>query len=112
MGKLQSTLAELRRFIVATALRGAGATEALRGEHAASDAVGRVDALDTDTSGRDLNTHDDDVLEIPKWPVAWMNLKRLDGVIRRPDRVPAGVDAKPLGVSEWSYLATEMTLAL
>lgn len=111
VGKLQPILAELPRRIAATVLRGGRATDVVRAQ-AASEVVSRVDALDADASGLDLDMLGDDVLEIPVRPAPAMDLNWLDTVIQRPDRMPAGVEVKLLGVGEYSYLAPGMTRAL
>lgn len=111
VGRLQPILAELPRRITAAVLRGARPTEAVR-EQAASEVVSRVDALEADGSGLDLDALADDALEMPALPAPALDLAWLDTVIRRPEVMPPGAEVSALGPREYAYLAPGMSRVL
>lgn len=111
VGRLQPILAELPRTISASVLRGGRSTEDMRAQ-VASDVTNRVDALQADQSGLDLDLLADDVLDIPSRPPAPLDLGALDLVIRRSDVMPPAVAVRGLGPREYGYLAPGMAAEL
>lgn len=110
VGRLQPILAQLPRTITAAVLTGA-ASEDLRAR-VASEVTSRVDSLQAEQSGLDLDLLSDDVLEVPTRPAAALDLDDLDAVVRRPDVLPPGASAQSLGVREYAFLAPGMAKAL
>jgi hypothetical protein len=107
VGRLQPILAELPRAISSTVLRGTRPTDVLRAQ-ITSEVASRVDALEADTSGLDLDLLSDDVLEVPDRPAPALDLVQLDEVLRRPDLMPPAVTVRALGVRQYGYLAPGM----
>lgn len=72
----------------------------------------RVDALEADASGLDLDLLSDDVLEVPARAAAALDLADLDAVLRREDVLPPGAIVRSLGCGEYGYLAPGMAKEL
>jgi hypothetical protein len=111
VGRLQPILAELPRTISASVLHGGRSNEEARAQ-VASDVTNRVDALEADKSGLDLDLLAEDALEIPPRPAAPLDLAALDLVIRRNDVMPPAVAVRGLGTHEYGYLAPGMPAEL
>lgn len=111
VGRLQPILAELPRRISATVLRGGRGGEAERAQ-VASEIVGRVDSLESDGSGLDLDLLAEDDLEVPPRPAPALDLDYLDAVIRREEVMPPGVSVEPMAHREYAYLAPGMAKKL
>jgi hypothetical protein len=107
VGRLQPILAALPRAIGETVLRAGRTTDEVRAR-LASDITGRVDALEADRTGLDLDLLADTVLEMPARPSPTLNLVMLDAVLRRPDAMPPAVAVRGLGAREYGYLAPGM----
>jgi len=107
VGRLQPILAELPRRITETVLRGGRLNEEVRAQ-VASLVVSRVDAIEAEPSGLDLDLLGSDVLEEPVRPTPALDLAALDTVIRRSDLMPPGISVKPLAPREYSYQAPGM----
>lgn len=111
VGRLQPILAELPRTISSTVLRGGRVTKDVR-ERVASEVTSRVDALQAEQTGLDLDLLADDLLDMPRRPAPALDLQALDGVIRRKDLMPDGVAVRGLGIGEYGYLAPGMAAEL
>lgn len=102
VGRLQPILAELPRTISNTVLSRGGATADARA-HVASTVLGRVEAIESDPSGLDLDLLSADVLDVPQRPAPALDLSGLDAVIQRRELLPPGVEVRPLGTREYAY---------
>lgn len=107
VGRLQPILAELPRTISSTVLRGGRVTRDVR-EQVTAEVTSRVDAIEAERTGLDLDLLADDMLEMPPRPAPTLDLAALDAVIRRPVLMPPGVAVRDLGVREYGYLAPGM----
>ena len=104
VGRLQPILSSLPRTITETVLRGGRATEEVRAM-LASDVRSRVDAMEADHSGLDLDVLTDDALEMPARPAPTLDLAMLDAVIRREDARPPGIVVREMSKGEYAYIA-------
>jgi len=107
VGRLQPILAQLPRTITATVLGGGAASEEGRAR-VASEVTARVDAMQADATGLDLDLLSDDVLDVPLRPAPALDLEDLDAVLCRDDVLPPGVTVRALGVRQYGYLAPGM----
>ena len=107
VGRLQPILSSLPRTITDTVLRGGRATEEVRAMLAA-EVRSRVDAMEADQSGLDLDILTDDALEMPVRPAPALNLAMLDAVLRREDARPPGITVRELSKGEYAYMASGM----
>ena len=107
VGRLQPILSSLPRTITETVLRGGRATEEVRAM-LASDVRSRVDAMEADRSGLDLDVLTDDALEMPARPAPTLDLAMLDAVIRREDARPPGIVVREMSKGEYAYIAPGM----
>ena len=108
VGRLQPILAELPRTISETVLRAGGATEDVRAR-VASEVTGRVDALEADPTGLDLDAAADTMLEMPARAGPALDLSALDEVIRHAEVMPPAVVLRGLRSREYGYLAPGMS---
>lgn len=108
VGRLQPILAELPRTIAGSVLRGGGTNADVRAQ-VASEVEGRIDALESNASGLDLDLLSADILDLPLRPTPKLDLQGLDAVLRRPDVLPPGVQVRSLGLGQYGYLAPGMT---
>jgi hypothetical protein len=107
VGRLQPILAELPRAIGETVLRSGRATDAVRAR-LASEITGRVDALEADRTGLDLDLLADTMLDMPVRPQPALDLAALDAVLRCSEAMPPGVSVRRLREHEFGYLAPGM----
>jgi superfamily II DNA or RNA helicase len=105
VGKLQPILSNLPRAFAEASLAGRGERERRRRE-----LVGNLEAdlRQTEDTGFDLDAITNAELEEPWRPEALYDLEFLDAVLRRPELLPPGVEARPLGEREYEYLAPGM----
>jgi hypothetical protein len=73
-----------------------------------SEISSRVDAIESDRTGLDLDLLADSVLEMPVRSTPALDLESLDAVLRRPDAMPPAVIVRGLGAREYGYLAPGM----
>ena len=102
VGRLQPILAELPRSITAGVLGSRTFTESL-----ANRLEGQID--EAQTGGFDLDEVLEEDLEMPVLPESPLTMADLDRVISRPDLMPLGVEAEPMGPREYSFVAPGMT---
>jgi ERCC4-related helicase len=107
VGRLQPILSSLPRTITDTVLRGRRATEEARAM-LASEVMGRVDAMEAQHSGLDLDVLTDDELEMPPRPEPALNMAKLEAVIRREDARPPGLVVREMSKGEYAYIAPGM----
>ncbi len=109
VGRLQPILANLPRAFAEASLAGRGERHRRRGE-----LVGNLeqDLRRTDETGFDLDTITDAELEEPERPDPLYDLDLLDAVMGRPELLPPGIEARPLGKREYEYLAPGMKAPL
>ena len=107
VGRLQPILADLPRTITETVLRRGRATEDVRAR-VVSEIGSRVDAIESDRTGLDLDLLADSVLDMPVRSTPALDLESLDAVLRRPDAMPPAVVVRGLTAREYGYLAPGM----
>src|SRR5690606_37121839 len=106
VGRLQPILSRLPRTITSTVLSGAP-----RNEQARNDVVNALEreVAEAQRSGFDLDAVIQDDLTEPNRPTPPLDLDGLDAVIRRPELLPPGIEADPLGYREYGYLVPGMS---
>ena len=107
VGRLQPILAQLPRAISSAVLHGGADSDDSR-QRLASDVMRRIDALESEPSGLDLDAITDDDLEMPDKGHPALDLEQLDSVIRRPALMPPAIEVRALGAKEYAYLAPGM----
>jgi SNF2 family DNA or RNA helicase len=106
LGRLQPILARLPQLISEAVLLGqAGDSESRENLTAKIESEAKAAA----TSGFDLDAAIDEDFTEPARPPSPLSLEDLDSVIRSNDALPPGIEVKPMGHREYSYLAPGMS---
>jgi len=105
LGRHQPILARVPRLISDTVLLGKASDPESREALAAKI---ESEAKAAETSGFDLDAAIDEDFTGPVRPPSPLSLEDLDLVIRSIDALPPGIEVKPLGAREYSYLAPGM----
>jgi SNF2 family DNA or RNA helicase len=102
LGRLQPILARLPKLISEAVLSGQ-----VRDPEGRKILTARIEseAKTAETSGFDLDAAIDEDFTEPARPPSPLSLRDLDSVIRSSDALPPGIEAKPMGTREYSYLA-------
>jgi SNF2 family DNA or RNA helicase len=107
VGRLQPILSQLPRTFTETVLRRTCVSGEARAR-VASEVTNRVDALERDQSGIDLDVLADEALEMPARGTPALDLAALDAVIRRAEAMPPAISVRQLGTREYAYRAPGM----
>lgn len=111
VGKLQPILARLPKQLAETTLL-APREQRDRAREALLSSIGS-DVVEMGERGFDLDAITEDDLDEPERPAAFYDLAALDRVLRRPELLPPGVTAEPMGgAREYKYSAPGMAQAL
>jgi hypothetical protein len=106
LGRLQPILARLPKLISEAVLLGQAGDPESRGNLTA-----RIEseAKAAAASGFDLDAAIDEDFTEPARPPSPLSLEDLDSVIRSSDALPPGIEVRPMGTREYSYLSPGMS---
>jgi SNF2 family DNA or RNA helicase len=105
LGRLQPILARLPKLISEAVLLGEDDPESRETLTARIES----EAKTAETSGFDLDAAIDEDFTEPARPPSPLSLEDLDSVIRSSEALPPGIEVKPMGYREYSYIAPGMS---